>query len=223
MFNVCWRCGIYRADKTIIFDESNESVDPVALCPECGHRHPFRQLPLLLISGASGAGKTTVCQLLLGRVTEAVLLDADILWRPELDTPDDHYRAFFETWLRMAKNISQAGRPVAIFGAGMGVPANLEPCVERRYLGALHFLALTCDDDALAARLRQRPAWRQSHSDEYIAGHVQFNRWLKSQAQQPASPMELIDTTQQTAEATAHLVAAWIRHKVTAQPGEIER
>ncbi len=211
MFNVCWQCGAYRADKTIITESEDAAA---ALCPECGHVHPFRRLPLLLISGASGAGKSTVCQLLLGRMSDAILLDSDILWRPEFDTPEDNYRAFFETWLRMAKNISQAGRPVALFGAGMGVPANLEPCVERRYLGALHFLALTCDDDALAQRLRQRPAWRQSHSDEYIARHVQFNHWLKSQAQQPASPMELIDTTDQSPEETARLVAGWVERKL---------
>jgi ribose 1,5-bisphosphokinase PhnN len=213
MFNVCWQCGVYRADKTIV---SGESIAPVALCPECGHCHPFRRLPLLVISGASGAGKSTVCQLLLGRISDVVLLDSDILWRPEFDTPNDHYRAFFETWLRMAKNIAQAGRPVVLFGAGMGVPANLEPCVERRYLGALHFLALTCDDDMLARRLRQRPAWRQSGSDDYIAGHVQFNRWFKNQAQQPASPIELLDTTDQSPTETARLVAEWLRNKLQA-------
>jgi hypothetical protein len=125
MWNVCWQCGTYRAEK-IIDPESS-----VAICPECGHRHPFRRLPLLLVSEASGAGKSTVCQALLCHVPEVVPLEADILWRPEFNTSADHYRAFFETWLRMCKNIGQAGRPVVLFGAGMGVPANLEPCVER--------------------------------------------------------------------------------------------
>jgi len=67
------------------------------MCPECGHRHPFLQLPLLLVSGASGAGKSTICHALLGALPEVVLLDSDILWRPECDTPADRYRAFFET------------------------------------------------------------------------------------------------------------------------------
>lgn len=211
MFNVCWQCGVYRADKTVLPDNGNGAK---ALCPECDHPHPFHRLPLLLISGASGVGKSTICQTLLGRMEEVVLLDSDILWRPEFDTPADNYRAFFEIWLRMAKNIGQAGRPVALFGAGMGVPANLEQCIERRYLGALHFLALTCEDDALARRLRQRPAWRQSHTDEYIASHVQFNRWFKSQAQDPSSPVEIIDTTNHSPQESARLVAAWIKRKL---------
>src|SRR5262249_49449012 len=146
---------------------------PVAICPECGHRHPFRQLPLLLVSGASGTGKSTVCQTLLGQLPEVVLLDADILWRPEFNTPADNYQAFFETWLRMSKNIGQAGRPVVLFGAGVGVPTNLERCVERRYFSDLRYLALMCDDTVLIQRLQQRPAWRHTHTPEYLSEHVE--------------------------------------------------
>ena len=156
MMNVCLHCGEYRADKRIDPDGPN------AVCPLCGHRHPFRQLPLLVVSGASGAGKSAVLQRLAGRVDGAVLLDADILWRSEFDQPEEGYRGFFETWLRLCKNISQSGRPVVLFGAGVGVPANLEACVERRYLADVHILALVCDDEVLAERLLSRPEWRRS-------------------------------------------------------------
>ena len=91
MWNVCWHCGLYRADKLIDPDSST------AICPECGHPHPFRQLPLLLVSGASGAGKSIVCQALIGQLPEVVVLDADILWRPEFNPPDHNYQAFFDT------------------------------------------------------------------------------------------------------------------------------
>jgi hypothetical protein len=204
MLNVCWACGLYRADKII------DPLGPFAICPECGHHHPFRQLPLLVISGASGAGKTVVCQALLGRLPEVVPLDADILWRPEFDTPQDHYRAFFETWLRMCKNVSQAGRPVVLFGAGMGVPANLEPCVERRYLGRISYLALTCDPAVLAQRLRQRPAWR-SCSTAFIEAQLQFNCWFQLEGQQASPPVDLLDTTYASIAETTAAVAAWIR------------
>ncbi|MFN8446753.1 MAG: hypothetical protein U0175_38525 [Caldilineaceae bacterium] len=146
MFNVCHLCGQYRADKTIQTDPLN-SRDALALCPECGHPHPFRRLPLLVVSGASGAGKSTVCNALLGKVEEAILLDADILWSAAFDRPDEQYRSFFEQWLRLCKNIHQAGRPVVLFGAGCGVPANLESCIERRYISTIHYLALVCEDE----------------------------------------------------------------------------
>ena len=85
MMNVCFWCGLYRADKII------DPRGPAAICPQCGHRHSFVQAPLLIVSGASGAGKSTACQTLLGRMNHVVILDLDILWRPEFNTPGDGY------------------------------------------------------------------------------------------------------------------------------------
>jgi len=203
MFNVCHNCGLYRADK--IIDPSG----PYAICPECGYKHPFQQLPLLIVSGASGAGKSSVCQALIGKLDNLVLLDADILWRPEFNTPEDKYRNFFETWLRVAKNISQSGRPVVLFGAGMGVPENIEPCVERRYFSGIHYLALVCDDEVLAQRLKARPAWRGSGGQAYIDDHVQFNRWFKEQGKSNTR-ISLLDTTEVLLETTIEQVKTWI-------------
>jgi uridine kinase len=56
-----------------------------------------------VVSGASGSGKSAVCRALLGQVPAAVLLDSDTLWRPEFDTPANHYRDFFEFTFRDAK------------------------------------------------------------------------------------------------------------------------
>jgi predicted kinase/DNA-directed RNA polymerase subunit RPC12/RpoP len=204
MLNVCHRCGLYHADK--IIDPSG----PYAICPECGYKHPFRQLPLLIVSGASGTGKSTVCQYLIGQLDQVVLLDSDILWRPEFDTPENNYRQFFETWLRLAKNIAQAGRPAVIFGAGMGVPGNIEPCIERRYFSRVEYLALVCEDDVLVERLHARPAWRHSGDQASIGAQVRFNRWFKDQ---PTGLISLLDTTGVSPEITARQVAAWIRAK----------
>jgi hypothetical protein len=208
MFNVCNGCGAYRPDKEI------DVAGPFAICPVCGHAHPFRRLPLLLIGGASGAGKSTICQILSGRVTGAVLLDCDILWRPEFDTPQDNYRDFFETWLRLAKNIAQSGRPVVIFGAGFVVPDNVAPCVERRYFSRLYHLGLICNEETLAGRLRARPQWRQSSDPDTIAGHVAFNRWIGEAGKGPHAPIELIDSTADDPLATAAAVQAWIEAKL---------
>jgi len=209
MFNVCHNCGLYRADK--IIDPSGSG--PYAICPDCGHKHPFRQLPLLIISGASGAGKSSVCQAMLGELEDVVLLDSDTLWRPEFNRPENKYRDFFETWLRLAKNISQSGRPVVLFGAGMGVPENVEPCIERRYFSDIHYLALVCDDDVLAQRLKARPAWRGSGDQAYIDEHIQFNRWFK-EGQNRDYPISLIDTTNVSLETTIEQVKAWISEKM---------
>ena len=110
MMNVCFQCGMYHADKLI------DPAGPFAVCPECGFKHPFRQLPLLIVSGASGAGKSTVCQQLTGQLTQAVLLDSDILWRPEFNRPETKYRDYFD--LRLAiillEPVIEADMPVDI-------------------------------------------------------------------------------------------------------------
>jgi hypothetical protein len=163
---------MYRVDK--IIDEAKSQ----AVCPECGHRHAFIRSPLLLVTGASGAGKSSVCRRVQGALAEAVSFDSDILWAPHFENDG---RLFCETWLRVCKNTAQAGKPVVLFGAGTGVPENLEPCVERRYFSALHYLALTCDDDLLAERLRRRPAWRRT-VDQTTARVL---AWIRSRLSAP--------------------------------------
>jgi hypothetical protein len=170
MMNVCSQCGQYRADKII------DPAGPYAICPECGYKHSFIMSPLLIVSGASGTGKTTVCQSLQGHLSQTVLLDSDIIWRSEFNTPETKYRDFFETWLRICKNIAQSGRLVTLFGAGVGVPENIEPCMERRYFSQVYYLALVCSDEVLQARLLGRPAWRLSHDPATIAEQVSFNQ-----------------------------------------------
>jgi hypothetical protein len=207
MMNVCFQCGGYHADKTI------DPTGPFAICPECGHKHPFKQLPLLIISGAGGSGKTAICTHLSGQITQAVLLDSDILWRPEFNTPDTNYRDFFEIWLRVCKNISQSGRPVVLFGAGAGVPDNIEHRIERRYFSKVHYLALVCSDEILSERLRRRPLWRGTRNTAYIEEHIRFNQWFKAYDGQPV--IRLIDTTDAPLEETARQITSWIDESIT--------
>jgi DNA-directed RNA polymerase subunit RPC12/RpoP len=203
MTNTCDQCGAYRADQIVDPD------GPYAVCPECGHRRAFLMLPLFAIGGASGAGKSAVGSALYGKMSEVVLLEGDLLWRPEFDKPDEKYREFFETWLRVCKNISQAGRPVALLNAGIAVPENLEDCVERRYFSRVRYLALVCSDAALKDRLAARPSWRKS--DPAIVGrHLEFNAWLKENAAKVAPAIELLDTTDTPVAETARQVADWI-------------
>jgi hypothetical protein len=208
MQDTCLQCGQWRADKEI------DPAGPFAICPECGHRQPFRQLPLLVVTGASGTGKSTVCTQLVGTIDEVVLLDGDLLWQPEYAQPEGDQRRFYETWLRVVKSISQAGRPVVLFGAGLGVPENLERCVQRRFLGPIYRLALTCDPGELEARLRARPQWRNCDDPAYVQAHVDFNRWFLEHADRFDPPIQLLDTTAVPVAETVARVAAWVRKMV---------
>ncbi len=208
MFNTCFNCGAYRVDKIVI------PQGPYAICPECGYKHPFRHMPLFMVSGASAVGKSTACRMLVGQLDEVVLMDSDLLWRPEFDKPENKYREYFELWLRVCKNIGQSGRPVALFGAGMGVPENIEPCLERRYFSIVYYLALTCDAEAQRERYWRRPSWRRSKGPEFLETHIQFNQWFRENADKVTPAIDLLDTTHATPEETSRRVAEWIRERL---------
>lgn len=202
MFNVCPNCGEDRADKII---------DPeglYAVCPDCNYRHKFVRLPLFVLTGASGVGKTTTCLDLAAGTNDLVAMESDILWRDEFNQPETNYRNYREMWLRVCKNISQAGKPVILCGAA--VPAQFEQCVERRYFSAIYYLALVCDDEVLAAQLRDRPAWRTTRADEQIKEQVAFNCWLKENAQGTRPPMTLLDNTEITVGQCVEKVMRWV-------------
>ncbi len=203
MFNVCPNCGDYRADKAIV----REAV--YAICPNCGFQHEFIRLPLFILTGASGVGKSTVCLGLAAKMKDVVVMESDILWRAEFDQPETNYRDYRETWLRVCKNISQAGKPVVL--CGVGEPAQFEQCLERRYFSELHYLALICADQILASRLRNLPASRGSFKDEFINQQVLFNRWLLNNAPKTEPPMHLLDTSEITVHEIVESVGLWIR------------
>jgi broad-specificity NMP kinase len=208
MLNVCTACGLSHVEP--VRGEAGELV-----CSACGERRrELRRLPLLLVGGPAGAGKSTALALLLGELDEAVLMESDLLWRKEFNTPEDGYNDYCRLWLRLAAHISQAGKPVALFGAGFAVPRGVEPLPERSLFSVAHYLGLTCDEEVLASRLRARPSWRNT-TDELIAEHVKFNRWLRENAAQTSPPVTLLDTTEDSPEETAARVAAWIRARAT--------
>lgn len=49
---------------------------------------------LFVITGASGAGKSTVCNILTQNEQEYIVLESDVLWNSIYDTPDDGYREY---------------------------------------------------------------------------------------------------------------------------------
>jgi hypothetical protein len=53
MFNNCSQCGRYSEEKHV------DAAKSLAICPYCGYAETFSCFPLFVITGASGAGKTT--------------------------------------------------------------------------------------------------------------------------------------------------------------------
>jgi predicted ABC-type ATPase len=206
MFNVCPQCGEYSVEKTI------DPTGPFAICPFCHYAHPFLQQPMFIITGPSGAGKTTICLALVSLLSECVVLESDILWGAFTGTEENKYYDSRNIWLRVAKNIGQAGRPVVLCGTAL--PEQFETCPERRYFSTLYYLAIVCEDTLLKERLQQRPQWRRSGSDDFIKQMLTFNHWLREHAAGTNPPMTLYDNSRRSVHETTKDIAEWIRARL---------
>ncbi len=208
MFNVCPQCGAYSDKKTI------DPSGPFAVCPYCGHPHRFVQLPLFVLTGASGSGKTTIALQLAIALHECVTMECDILWGAVPATADDNYQGYRNTWLRVAKNIGQSGRPVVLVGSAL--PQQFEACPERRYFTEIHYLAAVYESDILAQRLRDRPAWRRAGTEVFIDDMLKFNAYLRDHADSFTPSMATLDTGRQAIEESTAAVIAWVRERLPA-------
>jgi hypothetical protein len=198
MFLVCPGCGQWSNQRPVI--ESS------VVC-QCGWKQAIARLPLLLVTGASGTGKSTLALRLAGHFTDAVVLDSDILWMPEMDTPEDNWRRFGSLWLRLVANIGQSGRPVMLFGSVD--PNQYETLPERPYIARIHTLVLVCEDEELVRRLRCRPSWRDSARAAFIESMLQFNEYLRRLAIEWPDSVSLLDTTCEASEVSANRLTAW--------------
>jgi hypothetical protein len=197
---ICPACGD-RADRP-------RAEGSTLICVRCGHRWPFRRLPLFALTGPSAAGKSTVGPRLAERLSgRVVLLEQDLLWVDGLRDDVDGHPAFRSVWLRMAAMIGQSGRPVVL--CGTVVPPEFEDLPERVFFADIHYLALVGDGDVLRERLRARPAWRE-WDEPRIDEMLEFNAWLLANASTTSPPVRLFDTTRVSVDAAVDVAADWV-------------
>lgn len=201
MSMVCAECGEYTRRESIRGTER--------ICGSCGAAESFRKLPLFCVTGASGSGKTTVVAALRDLLRETVVLERDVLLREEIDWTQRDWEIFRSTWLRLAFEVGQSGRPAVLVGTTW--PDDEEPLHEARYFSTINYLCLACDDATLVTRLTARPAWRRSSQPGFVERMRQFNR----QAKESRDPrVTLLDTTSLSVAETAERVAKWIRARL---------
>ena len=117
-------------------------------------------------------------------------------------------RGVLTVWLRIADSLAQRPHGCPTILCGTILPEHIAECDSRPLFSEVHWLALTCEPDVLAARLRARPAWRGTQEPDFIAENIRFNGWFKAYKNQPA--IQLLDTTHIPLEETAQQVTAWI-------------
>jgi len=176
--------------------------DPRALQhggPRCAHSVPVPALPLFVVTGASGAGKTAVTGPLRCLLPDCDVFEVDLT----LQVAALGWETWRDTWLRLAHAVALNGRVTVLCGSLL--PDQLESVPARKLLGPIHFCNLDCPDDILAARLRARPSWRHGSVETTIANHQRFADWLRAHIQPSWNTGVL------TPDEAAERVAAWVR------------
>ena len=201
MIGICPNCGNYRWDKTVTETE--------IVCPRCAHRWGYRRLPLFILTGCSGVGKTTTGQALLARQTDFLVLDADLFYNIMPHETTEDYQKQTEQMLFLSRNLMQGGTPILWTRAGC---LDLLPhAYNSRFFSAIHCLALTCEENAL----RERMTKGRGITDEgWIQSSADYNRYFMTHNQIGEQKFETLDITDLSADEVADRVEAWVKGKM---------
>ncbi len=175
-----------------------------ARCPECGHVESRQFLPLFIVTGPSGAGKTAVIPDLQRLLPNWEIFETDILWDSGRD-----WNMVKSNWLRIADSLAQRPHGRLTILCGTMQPEDIVRSGFGSHFSAIHWLALVCEPQVLRQRLRARPAWRGC-DESFIARQLSYLEWLRDNAQTAFHPpLKLLDTTSVPIVHTAKQIRDW--------------
>ena len=201
MISICPKCGNYDWDKEVL-----DSKKTKIKCPICGAIWNSKGLPLLILTGCSGVGKTTTAQELMQRETPFVTLDADFFTFMPSGTDED-WIARVEHQEEISADIMQAGKPVLWSMAGC--LDKLKSTYNARFFSGIYCLALTCDTEELKRRMIEG---REITEEEWIQSSIEYNQFFKEHYQIGDMKFTTFDTTGKTTAEIADYVIEWSRY-----------
>jgi len=157
------------------------------------------KLPLFIITGASGTGKSTVVPYLREKLDHFDVFDIDVISE---DVGD--WQKLKNVWLKIASNIAKSHRMTVLCGTIM--PWDIEKCDNYQDFSHIYYLNLHCDDETRENRLSKR-GWSQ----ELIEEHKIFAKWLLENAEKAYSPpMPIVHTSNSHVDEVALNIKNWV-------------
>lgn len=203
MIGICPKCGNYEWKKQIT--ENKKDI----ICQQCGNQWKFKAMPLFVLTGCSGVGKTTTAQELLQRDTKFIVLDADFLYNIMPHDTEEDCKNWVEQILSLSKNIMQGRKPLLWTIAG--ALDHFENTYNRRFFTELYFLALVCNSDDLEKRMREG---RHITDSNWINSSIDYNRWFIENGTVSNHNIDTYDITGKSVSDVADYVTQWIEAKL---------
>ncbi|MGM9681205.1 MAG: hypothetical protein ACI3XR_06830 [Eubacteriales bacterium] len=197
MIGICPKCGNYEWDKTV----SGHTVT----CPKCTHTWSFRKLPLFILSGCSGMGKTTTAQELMQRSPGFVVLDGDLYNGILPLTTDEDRQNYVDQMLCVSKDIMQSGMPVLWSMAGC--LDKMKCSYHARFFSEIYCLALVCGEDELRRKMVEG---RKIRDENWIMDSIGYNRYFKTHSRIGDLSFDTLDMTGKSVSEVADGVCRWV-------------
>jgi dephospho-CoA kinase len=163
------------------------------------------KVPLYIVTGAKGTGKTTIIKDLRKLMPEYAVFDYDDI----IEFINDDLRKFdkhklLNIWLRVARNIAESGRKTII--CGIIRPDDVEKCIDFDNFKHVYYLSLHCDDQTREIRLQKR----KRMTEKKLQRNNDFAKWLIEIADKYNPPMPIIDTSKTDVTKVAQQIREWI-------------
>lgn len=159
-----------------------------------------KKVPLFIVTGSSGSGKTYVITELRKVLPGFDIFDIDNLRECGLTNNIQ----MLNVWLRVARNIAESGRMTIICGTAM--PWDVEKCLDYPYFERVYYLNLHCDELTREKRLRER-----NWPDAMIQDYKHFAKRLIEIADGEFDPpMPTVDTTNTVVTDVACQIKEWV-------------
>ncbi len=203
MIGICPKCGDYEWNKQIA--ENKKYI----ICQQCGNQWKFNAMPLFILTGCSGVGKTTTAQELIQRDTKFIVMDADFLYNIMPHDTDEDHKKWVEQIMSLSKNIMQGGKPLLWTIAG--ALDYFENSYNRRFFTELYFLALVCNSEDLEKRMREG---RHITDSNWINSSIDYNRWFIENGSLSGQRIDTYDITGKSVSEVADYVTQWVEARL---------
>lgn len=202
MIGICPKCGNHEWNKKV--SESKREIE----CQYCHHQWNFKSMPLFILTGCSGVGKTTTAQELLQRDIDFIVLDADFLLNLMPHETEEDYKNWVEQIMALSRNIIQSGRPVLWTIAG--ALEHFQTTYNRQFFTEIHYLALVCDSGSLEKRMREG---RNITDAGWIESSINYNRWFIDNGVVVDQRVDTFDISGKLVSEVADYVIQWVASK----------